>query len=113
LSFSEGLAAVKVGENGVPKWGYVDATGAWIIQPQFDAASPFSEGLAAVATGSGENTRLSFIDKTGKVAIALQQNQDPLDLFSGGVVGVRDSTTNDTGPAEYIDTTGRVIWQHK
>jgi hypothetical protein len=111
LNFSEGLAAVRAGENGILKWGYVDKTGAWVIQPQFDAAWPFSEGLAAVATGSGDSARWSFIDKTGKVAIALPQNQGPAGLFSGGVAGVWDSTTNNYGPAAYIDTTGKVIWQ--
>jgi WG containing repeat len=113
FSFSEGLAAAEVSENGALKWGYIDKTGAWVIRPQFDAASFFSEGLAAVATGSGDSTRRRFIDKTGKVAIALLQNQVPVGLFSGGVVGVRDSTANGTGLAEYIDTTGKVIWQAK
>ena len=112
-SFSEGLAAAEVSQNGALKWGYIDKTGAWVIQPQFDGASFFSEGLAPVATGSGDSTRWSFIDKTGKVAIALPQNQVPVGLFSGGVAGIRDSTANDTGPAEYIDTTGKVIWQEK
>ena len=48
--FSEGLAAVGVGENDdVMEYGYIDKTGAWVIQPQFWVAEPFSEGLARVA----------------------------------------------------------------
>ncbi len=30
------------------KVGYIDPTGAWVVQPQFDNGSPFSQGLAAV-----------------------------------------------------------------
>jgi hypothetical protein len=111
FSFSEGLAVAEVSPNGVSRWGYIDKTGTWVIEPQFDIAAPFSEGLAAVVTGSGNSARWSFIDRTGKVAIALQENQQPLGSFSGGVAGVRDSTTNDPVPAEYIDITGKVIWQ--
>ena len=33
FSFSEGVAGVKVGEN---KWGYIDKTGKFVIQPQFE-----------------------------------------------------------------------------
>jgi hypothetical protein len=36
-SFSEGLAAVKVGD----KWGYIDKTGQLKIKPQFDNALYF------------------------------------------------------------------------
>jgi len=29
-------------------WGYIDTTGNWAIEPQFDYAGDFSEGLTAV-----------------------------------------------------------------
>jgi hypothetical protein len=46
-SFSQGLAAVKV--NKIDKWGYIDKTGNFAIEPQFDAAYAFIEiGLAQV-----------------------------------------------------------------
>ena len=41
-SFSEGLAAVRVGA----KYGYIDKQGKIVIKPQLDCAGPFSEGLA-------------------------------------------------------------------
>jgi len=34
------------------KSGYIDHTGAFVIQPRFDQVEHFSEGLAAVKIGS-------------------------------------------------------------
>jgi len=48
--FSEGLAAAQAKSGG--KWGYVDWTGSFVIQPQFDRADDFSQELAAVAIGA-------------------------------------------------------------
>jgi hypothetical protein len=45
-SFSEGLAAVKVGD----RFGYMSTGGELAIQPQFTRASPFADGLAVVET---------------------------------------------------------------
>lgn len=46
--FHCGLVAVKSGD----KWGYIDKTGKYVINPQFDSASPFSDnGLARVEVG--------------------------------------------------------------
>ena len=42
--FSEGLAAVKIGE----KWGYINEKGEIVIKPEFDSALRFSQGLAPV-----------------------------------------------------------------
>lgn len=42
--FSEGLAAVKVGD----RYAYIDKMGKVVIEPQFDEAGAFSEGLARV-----------------------------------------------------------------
>jgi hypothetical protein len=59
--FSEGLAAVKVGE----KWGYIDRTGKVVIDSQFQCATDFSEGLASVRFDG----KWGFIDKTVKYVI--------------------------------------------
>ncbi len=49
-SFAHGLAAAKVGKL----WGYIDKSGAWVIQPVFFEAFPFRpEGLAQVKTAGG------------------------------------------------------------
>ncbi len=53
-----GLFCVNV--NG--KYGYIDKTGKYVINPQFDYAGSFSEGLAVVEIGG----KWGYIDKTGK-----------------------------------------------
>lgn len=68
--FSEGFAAVKVGE----KWGYLDKDGAVKINPQFDEAYPFSQGIAAVRNinqTSGEGL-WGFINTKGEIVINYQ-----------------------------------------
>ena len=54
--FHEGRAAVltiaqqtpQQGVKSVAKWGFIDASGKWVIKPQFELASSFSDGLACV-----------------------------------------------------------------
>jgi hypothetical protein len=60
-NFSEGLAAVKVGE----KCGYIDRTGKVVIDFQFKYAENFSEGLAAVEVDG----KWGYINKTGTFLI--------------------------------------------
>jgi hypothetical protein len=62
--FSETLARIKIGD----KWGYIDKTGKFVINPQFDFARDFSEGLAAVKIGG----KCGYINKTGKIVIKPQ-----------------------------------------
>ena len=95
--FDEGLAAVRVG----PRYGYIDTTGTIVIAPQFVVAWGFSEGLAAVRDSS---KRSGYIDHTGKVVIAPQWRE--VQPFSGGLACVRRD-----GECEYIDRTGRYVWQ--
>ena len=47
------------------EWGYIDKTGEFIIEPQFDNAAPFSEGLARVQI----RKRWGYIDKAGQQVI--------------------------------------------
>jgi hypothetical protein len=60
-AFSEGLAAVQIGE----KWGYINTDGKIVINPQFDAITTFSGGLAAVSVSGNTGT----IDKNGKYVV--------------------------------------------
>jgi hypothetical protein len=80
--FSEGLAPVKKGG----KWGYVDTTGKFVIQPRFNYAKSFSEGLAAVNIGEG---KWGYIDRSGKFVIPAKFGIDELGsdghLFSEGL----------------------------
>ncbi|MBI4712917.1 MAG: WG repeat-containing protein [Planctomycetes bacterium] len=55
--------ALSVGKSGVKlpayKWGYIDTAGEYLVDPQFNNASPFSEGYAAVCIKS----KWGYIDK--------------------------------------------------
>lgn len=64
--FSEGLAAA-LKDN---KWGYIDKTGKFVIQPTFDTyplgyVYPFADGMAMINVGD----HYGYIDTTGKVKI--------------------------------------------
>lgn len=73
-SFHEGLAAMTVGPYGMDaisserifaKYGFIDKSGKFVIEPRFDKAYEFSSGLAAVQV----NNKWGFIDQAGKFAI--------------------------------------------
>jgi hypothetical protein len=49
----------------VPRWGYVDPVGQFVIKPQYDVAQSFSQGLAAVRSDG----LWGFIDKQGKLVV--------------------------------------------
>ena len=61
FSFSEGLAAVRMGE----KWGYVTTNGTVAIPFLFDGATCFSGGFAKVVVLDDEPKTL-LIGKNGK-----------------------------------------------
>ena len=77
--FSEGLMPRVV--KG--KWGFVDKSFRFVIQPQFDWAEGFSEGRAVVQVGR----KWGFIDKSGQVVI--QPKYDLVWRFSDGLARVR------------------------
>lgn len=63
MPFSEGLAAVRIGG----RFGYVNARGELVIQPQFDLASPFARGLAEVVVGD----KAGAINQKGEIVVPL------------------------------------------
>jgi hypothetical protein len=110
--FSEGLAAVLIGE----RWGFIDRRGRIVIPPQFEdgwATPPggarggppigsFREGLAAVyKDGSWQ-----FIDAKGTAI------PGRFVKAAAGAYGFRDGIAEVCGKKTcgYIDRTGRVIW---
>jgi WG containing repeat len=106
-SFSEGLAAFQAGINytyGQSKWGYLDKTGNWGIQPQFDVAADFSEGLAAVSVRvqKSDRDRWGYIDRTGTLVIPAQF--DKALPFASGLAKVKTNTG-----WRYLDKQGRFV----
>ena len=63
-SFTCGLALARIHVDGALKYGFLDTTGKFRIEPRFDAASSFSEGLAFVTLRTGEMS--GYIDTAGK-----------------------------------------------
>jgi hypothetical protein len=80
------------------KFGYIDKTGEFVINPQFEFAGSFSEGLAPVQLGGV----WGYIDKTGKYQINPQFEYE--DSFSEGLARVK--TLNGWG---YVDKTGKYV----
>lgn len=68
-SFSEGLAAVgiavRVNGKVTERYGFIDRTGQFVIQPKFEFAAGFHDGLAVVS----KNGKWGAIDKSGKWAL--------------------------------------------
>lgn len=50
----------------IDKWGFVDADGKVVVEPQYKKATNFSEGFALVST---DGSRYGIIDKTGKMVV--------------------------------------------
>ena len=125
--FSEGLALVCVGACSTEtflgykyddnfkkveveqsfKYGFIDESGKFIINPMFESAKKFSEGMAAVCEGKGcyygkkdtNEKKWGFIDKQGKMVIA-PQFDDATEFHEGlAAVGVG-------GKYGYINKTG-------
>jgi hypothetical protein len=91
-----GLACLLVGQ----KWGYVNAKGKIVIQPQFDLAYNFSEDRAVVLVGDKQG----YIDKTGRCVI--EPRFELAYWFSGGRAAVKVA-----GKFGIIDRDGRWIVQ--
>ena len=96
--FTAGLAPARSGG----KWGYIDATGKWIIDPQFERAGNFAEGFAQVVVGG----QTGYIDSKGNFVINPQY--DIGDEFYEGLARVRSG-----GKWGFIDRKGRVVGDTK
>jgi len=94
FGFTDGLAPAAAGG----KWGYIDTTGKWVINPQFDSAYDFADGLAPVQAGG----RWGYIDQNGKFVINPQF--DEASSFNDGYASFRSGDKYG-----FIDTKGRVV----
>lgn len=111
-SFSEGLAAVSSNNS----WGYIDASGTYLIAPRFGAASEFAEDIALVTTAKADEywnrtTLFGYIDRAGKFVISPRFNW--ASSFSEGVAPVCTGPCRGPDLAKarigYIDRNGRYV----
>lgn len=79
------------------KVGFVDSSGKWVIEPQFDKARAFSDGLAPVANGKN----WGYINEKGEMVIEPQFRD--AEVFSDGLAPVKNK---DWG---FIDTSGKLV----
>lgn len=99
-NFRGGLAPVLKQPQG--KWGYINKSGKFVIEPRFEKAFDFSEGLARVVI----NGHTGFIDRAGRLAV--QPEYDFVDWprrnFSDGMAAVSKH-----GKWGYVDNTGKEV----
>ncbi len=89
-SFSDGLAAVKVGKDfQAARVGYINPQGEMVIQPQFLSAGGFQNGYAPACQGSDyERAKCGVIDKTGKFVVPAQYDWIDLNGYQNGLLKV-------------------------
>ena len=102
VEIEEKLAAVRIGD----KWGYINAAGEVVIEPQFGQAHSFSEGLAVVRTGGLISGKWGYLNAAGEVVIEPQL--DMAHSFSEGLATVRigDGTNRKWG---YLNAAGEIV----
>ncbi|MGE5415891.1 MAG: WG repeat-containing protein [Acidobacteriota bacterium] len=70
--FSEGLAVAEVKIYGDEKYGYIDESGKWAIEPRFESADCFRNGVAKVQNSSNV---IEYIDRNGRVVANSTDNK--------------------------------------
>lgn len=112
-NFSEGLAAVMIGEQ----IGYINSAGKWVIEPKFkfdeeiDGFEYFSEGLAVASFFDKEQNffQKGYIDKQGKIVI--QPQFERAYPFSEGIARVK-LLDNNSLRSGFITQTGEILFTH-
>ncbi len=100
--FSDGLLRIK---NEEDKYGFINAKGEVVIEPNFDIAHDFSEGMAIVGKSVEGTYSYSVIDKKGDVKFKFKKGWSPRRLyFKNGDIVVEDDDrmmfVNANGEAE-------------
>jgi hypothetical protein len=49
------------------KWGFIDKTGRFVINRQYDAVTAVFDGVAQIKIGTGKEAKIGYVDKNGKV----------------------------------------------
>lgn len=87
--------------EGEQRYGYIDPSGAFVIEPSYDYAENFTEGVAIVRTE--ENYKV--INTSGKVIF---DNNNTILPYSNGMAAFMN-IKEDTLLYGYIDTNGKII----
>lgn len=107
--FQEGLALVNAAQYiNQSKYGFIDTSGEYVVQPIYKGGESFSEGLALVRTNKDV---LFFIDKNGKKV--LESNYLLCGNFSEGLAPVAKKLRNNSYLYGFIDKTGSLVIDFK
>jgi hypothetical protein len=110
--FAEGLASVGRRDGmACGNWGFIDKSGALVIDFQFDAIGEFSNGLAPVGFRDEQSQapgarKVGYIDRSGRMVI--EPKYEAAYPFSEGLARV---VSGKNGPNGYIDTDGNLVIQ--
>lgn len=104
--FSEGRAAVAVGDVRNHQWGYVDPVGNPVGAARFQQAEPFSEGRAAVLV---PHAGYGYVDAAGELVIGPLEGVSQVEPFSGGLARIWFNQAE--GRWGYIDRSGKLVWK--
>lgn len=103
----KGLLAARVGET----WGFIDKTGSWVINPQFQDVLSFSEdGLCAVQMpdSGSEDGKWGFIDTKGTYVIS-PNYADAGGFGKNGLAAVQEWKSDGSGKWGYINKKGEQV----
>jgi hypothetical protein len=92
------------------KWGYIDAVGKIVIQPQFDFAEEFHDGVALVVPKWGDNMDdtppSTYIDRSGKILFTPRELDSTYEYhFSEGLC----ASASKDGKYGFIDKAGNLV----
>lgn len=112
--FSKGLMAAAVND----RWGHIDSTGSWKINPQFSSASSFDEatGLALIQIEKTETVvdQAALSAWQAEVASARAQRQSQIESWGYSYIQVPDnqpdfSTTTTSRVSGFVNTQGQIV----
>lgn len=104
LAYDQGGFALKRGdydETGIARWGMVDRSGRWVIEPRFEALTNFSDGVALGRTPENPQT-YEVVDVQGRTVFSTERD---LENFSEGLA----IFISRDGLRGFIDKTGSVV----
>lgn len=105
---SEDLRAYCTNVDGWRLWGYIDANGKIVIEPQYTKARSFHCGLALVTDKSGHKY---FITKNGNKAYQTDwESYEDVSDYDSGLCAVPGSRFDQT---DYLDLGGNVVTTKK